>query len=247
VEKQISKNKLAVAVVTTVGLQLAVIAVLLVKFVSIASGFEKIFKDFGTKLPSDAVLAIETARLVRSYWPLLALLFIAFDATFCWRLYNRGARKRCWLWFLGVVVTLAIYLGTSLFSLAAPLFGLIAKLAEPSQGTAERRTASTEPVGSKAWMMALIDDFFQHNFRDITSRETLEWGDVAKAGDGKFSIRYKWRGRIWDKETKVFDQVFTFDKYGKCVSMTNADGKPAEKTKVHAQPDAAQPAIQPPQ
>ena len=47
-------------------------------------------------------------------------------------------------------------------------------------------------------------------------------GPVEKA-DGNSSIRYKYRAKIWDKETKIINQVFTFDPKGRFVSVKDAD------------------------
>ena len=63
-----------------------------------------------------------------------------------------------------------------------------------------------------------VENFFKHNFRDITSRKTLEWGEPVTDADGNISIRYQFEGKIWDKETMVGDMIFTFDPNGKFVS-----------------------------
>lgn len=75
---------------------------------------------------------------------------------------------------------------------------------------------STEDVQS--WVKA----FFSRNYRDITSRNTLEWGDVTEDPNGNFSIRYKYRARIWDRETITNHQVFTFDPEGRFLSVEDA-------------------------
>ena len=71
--------------------------------------------------------------------------------------------------------------------------------------------------------MNLVEDFFHNNFRDVTSRETIEWGELTKTDDGNFSIRYKYRARIWDRETKIINQVFTFNRQGAFVSVNDAE------------------------
>jgi beta-lactamase regulating signal transducer with metallopeptidase domain len=78
-------------------------------------------------------------------------------------------------------------------------------------------------------MMGRVEDFFMHNFRDVTSRKSLEWGEVENHKDGSQSIRYKYLARIWDKETFINNQVFTFDKQGKFVSVKNVKGFPEKK------------------
>jgi beta-lactamase regulating signal transducer with metallopeptidase domain len=84
-------------------------------------------------------------------------------------------------------------------------------------------------VSTREGIMSLVEDFFLHNYRDITSRETIEWGEPAKTADGHFTIRYKYRAKIWDKETIVNDEVFTFDKDGKSVSVRNLARDPSTK------------------
>ena len=78
-------------------------------------------------------------------------------------------------------------------------------------------------VNTQAGMKELVEDFFSKNFRDITSRKTIEWGKVVKAENGDSSIRYKYRATIWDKDTKVMNQIFTFDPKGKFVSFKNVE------------------------
>ncbi len=78
-------------------------------------------------------------------------------------------------------------------------------------------------------LKSLVEDFFAHNFRDVTSRETLEWGEVIATGKGDSSIRYKYRAKIRDKETVTNNQVFTFDPQGKFVSVTGVYASPKER------------------
>jgi len=74
-------------------------------------------------------------------------------------------------------------------------------------------------TGDKQRLKALVEDFFNHNFRDITSRETIAWGDMTTNENGNASIRYKYRAKIWDKNTITNDQVFTFDSRDEFVSV----------------------------
>lgn len=74
-------------------------------------------------------------------------------------------------------------------------------------------------------MKALVEHFFANNYRDITSRETIDWGSVQQQDHGLTSIRYRYKARIWDRETVTNNQVFTFDANDKFVSVTDADGK----------------------
>ena len=79
--------------------------------------------------------------------------------------------------------------------------------------------ASNNNADPKQRLMALVEDFFRHNWRDLTARETIEWGEAATAKDGNSSIRYKYRARVWGKDSITNDQVFTFDPHGKFVSV----------------------------
>lgn len=91
--------------------------------------------------------------------------------------------------------------------------------------------APTDPVKTeKAEIMGRVDDFFMHNFRDVTARKSLEWGDVETTGtDGSHMIRYMYEAKIWDKDTKIMNQVFTFDREGRFVEYKNVDGYPKDK------------------
>ncbi|MGO8753093.1 MAG: M56 family metallopeptidase [Thermoguttaceae bacterium] len=95
------------------------------------------------------------------------------------------------------------------------------------------RRAAQDP-STKQGMMALVEDFFEHNFRDVTSRETMGWGEVAKTKEGNFSIRYKYRAKIWNGEPRIINQVFTFDPKGQFVSVNDAEKRtPAPPARVY--------------
>ena len=81
-------------------------------------------------------------------------------------------------------------------------------------------------VNTQKGMKELVEDFFRKNFHDITSRESLEWGEVVKSKNGSASIRYKYRATILGKETRIFNRIFTFNREGKFVSIKDADGIP---------------------
>jgi hypothetical protein len=80
-------------------------------------------------------------------------------------------------------------------------------------------------------MMALVEDFFANNFRDVTSRETIEWGDAEKDKDGNSSIRYKYEATIWEKDVQIMNQIFTFDKKGEFVRVKDVEGFPQKVEK----------------
>jgi hypothetical protein len=73
-------------------------------------------------------------------------------------------------------------------------------------------------VGSTEWMQELVEDFFKNNYRDITARKTIEWGE-AYGHDQTYSIRYKYEATIRDKDKIISNELYTFDKDGKFVSV----------------------------
>jgi hypothetical protein len=93
------------------------------------------------------------------------------------------------------------------------------------EGFPKPKTAKPADTTTQAGMKELVEDFFQHNFRDVKARESLEWDEVTKGADGNSSIRYRYRARIWDKNTVTNDQVFTFEPGGKFVSVKEARAK----------------------
>ena len=97
---------------------------------------------------------------------------------------------------------------------------------EDVEGFPQKKVVKPVNVSTQEGMKELVEDFFSKNFRDITSRETIEWGEVTKADDGNSSIRYKYRAKIWDKDTMIMNQVFTFDPKGQFVSFKNVEGFP---------------------
>jgi RNA polymerase sigma-70 factor (ECF subfamily) len=90
-------------------------------------------------------------------------------------------------------------------------------------------TANPPSAGGDERMKALVEDFFAHNYRDITARDTLEWGPMGTDEKGNSTIRYRYRAKIWDKDTVTNNQVFTFDPHGKFVSVRDLYGNPRER------------------
>ena len=94
------------------------------------------------------------------------------------------------------------------------------------EGFPKEKTRKAIDTSTKEGLIELVEDFFQNNFRDVSSRKTIEWGEVVKHEDGNSSIRYKYEATIWGKETKIINQVFTFDPQGEFVSDRDAAGLP---------------------
>lgn len=84
----------------------------------------------------------------------------------------------------------------------------------------------------KAELMGRVEDFFMHNFRDVTARKSLEWGQVETDEKGNRSIRYMCETQIWEKDWKIMNAVFTFDKDGGFVTYKNETGYPKDKAVV---------------
>jgi tRNA A-37 threonylcarbamoyl transferase component Bud32 len=82
-------------------------------------------------------------------------------------------------------------------------------------GPAASKAATDRPAQLKAW----VEDFFQHNYRDITARETVEWGQPETDSSGNLSIRYKYKATIWGKDKLVIEDLFTFTPEGKFVAV----------------------------
>ena len=91
-------------------------------------------------------------------------------------------------------------------------------------GFPQEKKGKVWDVTTQKGMIELVDDFFEHNFRDISKRETIEWGQVTRDGAGNSSIGCRYQATIWGKDKKVMDQVFTFDSTGKFVSVRDAGG-----------------------
>lgn len=97
---------------------------------------------------------------------------------------------------------------------------------EDVEGFPRKKEAKPIDASTEKGLKDLVEDFFTKNFRDITARETIEWGDFTKLDDGNASIRYKYRATIWDKDVKIMNQVFTFDPKGTFVSVKDVEGFP---------------------
>ena len=72
----------------------------------------------------------------------------------------------------------------------------------------------------------LVEKFFSQNFRDITSRKTVSWGELEKQEDGNVSLVYRYEATIGDKDKIVDERRFTFDNDGKVKSWERTEGFP---------------------
>lgn len=99
--------------------------------------------------------------------------------------------------------------------------------------TLNAQAEKTEPISlEKARMIGLVEDFFTKNYRDVTMRKTLEWGNVETDENGSSTIRYKYVALIWDKERMTLCEEFTFDKDGNFIKNKKVDGYPQNKIEI---------------
>ena len=77
-------------------------------------------------------------------------------------------------------------------------------------------------------LIKLVEDFFGDS-RNVTARETLEWGSIRIYSNGNRSIRYMYLATISGKR-QLMNQVFTFDADGKYVKHENVKGFPKDVT-----------------
>lgn len=83
----------------------------------------------------------------------------------------------------------------------------------------EKQTSTTTDDDMKK----LVERFFSRNYRDISARKTLEWGNASTDEDGNRSIRYKFEATIRDKDVIILDKVFTFTPTGEYVSAKDVE------------------------
>jgi hypothetical protein len=88
------------------------------------------------------------------------------------------------------------------------------------------RKVGAEDIYSSAGVQALVEDFFANNYRDITARKTIEWSQPVRNENGNVSVRYMYEATIWGKDKKIMNQIFTFDKDGKYLSVKSLEGFP---------------------
>ena len=98
------------------------------------------------------------------------------------------------------------------------------------EGSPKKKPARMVDTSTKEGMIELVNEFFRKNFRDITSRKTIEWGEVKKDEKENSSIRYKYVATIWGKDKMVVNQIFTFDSKGQYVGCKNVDGFPKKES-----------------
>ncbi|MBE0537667.1 MAG: hypothetical protein IH624_18530 [Phycisphaerae bacterium] len=74
------------------------------------------------------------------------------------------------------------------------------------------------PRIGKSEVMALVEQFFENNWKDMTERDSLAWGKLAFNKDGNVSIRYKFEYATGGEGKKVAEKEFVFDSHGGFIS-----------------------------
>ncbi|MAT70069.1 MAG: hypothetical protein CMJ58_11155 [Planctomycetaceae bacterium] len=86
-------------------------------------------------------------------------------------------------------------------------------------------TIDADPT-TRNGMIRLVEDFLQHNFRDIQNRRTVEWGGAAVDSAGNRSIDYRFESAsAGGARTAVFR--FTFAPNGGLISVIEMQEQPA--------------------
>lgn len=94
------------------------------------------------------------------------------------------------------------------------------------------KTSTPSAGAAKANLINWVEKFFSENYRDITSRKTIEWGEPETTAGGNLSIRYKYLATIWNKDKMVMEQRFTFTPAGEYVSAETIEKGPATQPKL---------------
>ena len=65
----------------------------------------------------------------------------------------------------------------------------------------------------------LVEKFFAQNFRDITTRKTVQWGEMEKQENGHVALVYRYEAVLWEEDITLDERRFVFDKEGQVVSF----------------------------
>lgn len=88
--------------------------------------------------------------------------------------------------------------------------------------------ASKDPPGpdDPARIQKQVTEILASKCPEIRTRETIEWEGPTWADGRQFSFRYKYLAKFSSGETKLMNQIFTFDAQGKFVSQADVAGFP---------------------
>ncbi|MCK4998301.1 MAG: M56 family metallopeptidase, partial [Anaerohalosphaera sp.] len=78
---------------------------------------------------------------------------------------------------------------------------------------------SVKDADAENYVQGWVEDFFANNYRDITARKTISFSDVTEHDNDNVSITYKYEATIRNKDKVINNQIFTFDKNGKFISV----------------------------
>ena len=82
----------------------------------------------------------------------------------------------------------------------------------------ERQSEQVIRQWDKSEVIELVEDFFKDNWKDVTARKSLGWGEPVVDKDGNVSIVYQFESTILGKDLTVSEKIFTFDRKGNFVS-----------------------------
>ena len=71
----------------------------------------------------------------------------------------------------------------------------------------------------------LVERFFAHNYKDITARKTIRWGELERHEDGSASLVYCYEATIRNGDKIVSERPFTFDKNGGFVNVEKLESE----------------------
>ena len=103
------------------------------------------------------------------------------------------------------------------------------KSAESFMSAPSSQASTADKEARKAKLINWVEKFFSENYRDITARKTLQWGEPETTAAGNLAIRYKYLATIWNKDQVVINQRFTFTPEGKYVSAETIEKGPASQ------------------
>jgi len=99
---------------------------------------------------------------------------------------------------------------------------------EKAEGYPSKVEPVTVDTSTQEGLVELVERFFTRNFRDIVSREAVEWGHREVKENGNVAIRYMYRATFRGQNKSLMNQVFTFNGKGEFVSVENVNGYPKD-------------------
>ncbi len=113
-------------------------------------------------------------------------------------------------------------IGGAIRVVSEPLnFTIVGGTGVPAHAEAASQPASQPSSELDQQARAWVEDFFAHHYRDVTARQSIEWGQAIKQANGNIVIRYKYLATTWDwdadKLTNTVEDEFIFKPDGALV------------------------------